>query len=86
MEEDFTDSDANEMIDIMERALEKVKTSLSRKMGKLSKGRSRESQEIKDLDNIESFIHGIEDDTVQVVSEINKGESSYNRQPSPLQE
>ena len=65
------------MIDIMESALERVKTSLARKLGKLSRVRGRQSQELKedDLDNIESFISSTQDDTVQVVSEINKGDS-----------
>lgn len=60
----------------MEAALERVKTSLARKLGKLSKGRGRQCQEMKedDLDNIESFISTTQDNTVQVVSEINKGD------------
>ena len=76
LEDDFTDADATDLIDIMEAALEKVKTNLSRKLGKLSKGRGRESQEIKedDLDKIERFISSTQDNTVQVVTEINKGD------------
>ena len=65
------------MIDLMESALERVRTGLTRKLGRLGKGRTRASQEVKDeeLDGIESFINSAQDDTVQVVTEINKGQT-----------
>ena len=76
-EDDFTDTDASDMIDLMESALERVRTGLTRRLGRLGKGRSRASQEVRDeeLDGIESFINSAQDDTVQVVSEINKGKT-----------
>ena len=77
-EDDFTDNDASDMIDLMESALERVRIGLTGKLGKLGKGRSRASQEVKEeeeLDGIESFINSAQDDTVQVVTEINKGQT-----------
>ena len=51
---------------------------LARKLGKLGRSRTRVSQEVKDeeLEGIESFINSAQDDTMQVVMEINKGEPS----------
>ena len=80
-QEEWTENDTMDMLDMMESALTRVKRGLSRKLGRFGnkKGETVASDaSVESLDTLETYVTSAQTNTINVVEEINKGISIKN--------
>jgi len=74
-QEEWTENDTMDMLDMMESALTRVKRGLSRKLGRFGnkKGETVASDaSVESLDTLETYVTSAQTNTINVVEEINK--------------